>query len=251
MKRLLLCVCFSVTLGLLACSSGDGNSNNNNNSNSNATAECEGPRDCWKKICPQEDKVEYKECVTKRINIQPDKEGNNHLPEYLSCTTEKKCVDTPTSTLGGGQIDVKVEPSTVRIQWLRLYIYPNVDMDGKAITCERLKKIATDDPESLMGDDLRRYWPPRDATQPSTTPVSAQQGDTPLPLLFGTTPVTVPAGKHIYVVQGFCTSGQGSMPGPEAALKWWECKENVEFKSGDKNSIEAKLDATQSEGCLP
>lgn len=251
MKRLLLCVCLCATLGVLACSSPEGN-NNNTNTNNNSTAECQGPRDCWKKVCPQDDKVEYQECVTKRVNTQiPPDGGENHKPEYLSCSAEQKCVDIATDTLGGGKINVSLEPSDVRIQWLRLSIYPTKDMDNKDITCERLKKMAVDDPESLMSEDLRRFWPPRDANQPITTQVFTQQGRS-LPMLFGVNPVTVPAGKHIYVIQGFCNPPEGGTPVSETPHKWWACKEGAEFKAGlDSTEIEAKLDTSQNPACPP
>ncbi len=246
--RLFLFACFFALSGMFACST---TGTNNNNNNSTSVKECDNPGDCWKKICPQEDKTEYGECVQKRVNTQIQGEGpDNNKPEYLTCTSDNKCQDISTDTLGGGVVTAVLKPEGTRIQWLRLMIFASKDLAGKPITCSRLKKMATDKPASLMDLELRRYWPARDAAQPITTEVKRQQGRS-LPLLFGTNPVTVPAGKHVFVIQGFCNPKEGGSPVADTTFQWWFCKEGVETVKGDKNDITIDFDTTQNPSCPP
>lgn len=249
MTRYVLALSLCGLLGLAACSNTGSNSNNNNNTQ---IKECETPRQCWKKVCPQSDQTEYDECVHKRVNTQvqdnhPEGKFENHKPEYLTCNAANKCEDIPTDTLGGGKVLVAIKETEKKIPWLRLSIFPTVDLDGKAITCERLKKMASEDPASLMSVELRRYWPARDANQPLTTPVA--RSGTSLPLLFGQLPVTVPAGSHIVVVQGFCDPKEGGTPGASTPHQWWLCQEDLTFQAGDQNEINVSLDTTQHKSC--
>lgn len=248
MKHLFCVVVLCFPIGLLACSSGGGNNNNNNNV---STKECSSPRDCWKKVCPQTDKVDYEECVQKRVHTRlVTGTSEYHKPEYTTCTTNHTCQDVATGTLGAGKVQVAPEPDEVRIKWLRLVIVDGMDMDGKAVTCDQLKTMATQKPEFMMSSDLQRYWPPRDATQPITARVLEQQGSV-LPLFFGdkNTAKSVPAGKHVVIVQGFCDPQEGGTPSASTPFQWWLCKENTEIKAIDTNEIPLTLDTKQHPTC--
>jgi len=213
-----------------------------------STAGCSTDRDCYKKKCPQAEPKEYEKCVQDLLSSQ------DSSPGYTICNSGT-CEDIAASTMGDGLVVVTFPEATTEklakdaVQWLRLYIFPPKDVDGKDITCERLKTMADGDPASLMSVDLGRYYPAPGSPTPITTDV-VRSGDTlDLPYL-GTNP-TVPAGDgRVVVVQGFCNPTTGR-PDVNTKAKWMGCKEGVTTKAGEKSTnIEVELPIQNGDRCL-
>lgn len=234
--------------GLLSVAPGCTGTENNNNNNNNNTGECTGRQDCWKKRCPQL----AKSCVEGYLAPKSDITGDQLPPELVSCTAANKCEDIPTEQLGGGQIDVQMPEVSAAtksmVKFLLLYIFDKKDMDGKDITCDRIKQIAESDPKQLMSDTWGRYYPPRDYTSATVYPVD-RPGDS-LPLKFGVQVPLVPAGERVVAVFGFCDT-DGQRPSEETKPKWISCKENVAFVAGQTaNDIPLDFPLKNGDSCF-
>ncbi len=223
------------------CSKGGNKTDGGNN------GECKGEGDCWRKVCPQKEEFEFEECLKQKLSTAIPPGGDKpHIPEYQVCNAGK-CEQIPAEQLAAGQVNVIPSDPSVKIQWLRLYIFPPKDWNGNPLNCQKLKQVADKDPAKLMSREMGRYYPPRDYTSPITTPVQGQGSS--YPLLFLGDPPKVPAGSdRIIVVQGFCDPPSGR-PEADTPHKWWACKEGVTLKPGDKNSIDIELKVKVGESC--
>jgi len=212
------------------------------------SGECSNAGDCYKKKCPQADALGYEKCVLKLLS------SGSSSPEYAMCSAGA-CKEVASSEMGDGLVEVTYPDSTNikaakdSVKWLRLYIFPDTDHAGKAITCERLKGMAESDPASLMSLELGRYFPPPDFDQPVTSQV-LRSGDS-LDLAYVNTHLVVPAGDNrVFVVQGFCDPATGS-PVASTPAKWWACKEGVTTKVGEKSTnVTIELPVQNEDRCL-
>jgi hypothetical protein len=188
--------------------------------------ECVAHMDCLKKRCPQENQADFRRCLQSYHSTDGDG------PKYVECEVKAQakdnlCVDL-TAAIINGKIDVAMSKglsaATERsIAALRHYIFPSVDLEGKAITCQRLKEETEKNPAFLMEFSLGRFFPARTASSPFDTPI-ANYADT-LPLLFS----KVPTGTgHIVVVQAFCRSDKPR--DANTVTPMFSCLEGLETK---------------------
>jgi hypothetical protein len=218
--------------------------------------ECQTHNDCWKKACPQTNKVDYDLCIKEKLN---DKDG----PKYQLCTDKNQCTE-PTEdtrkTYAGGQVNVqlKVLPPGLNYSFLSLYIFPSKDLDGKKIDCARLE-TATKEPtadNNLLDPTLGRYWGERTDTGPFLYPISNGMANL-FPLIFSKDNVGVaPAGKgYVVVVQAFCNSDERpnktTKPRHSACIDGVELKSGFEVKPGEYvNNVNIELPIKPGESCF-
>lgn len=189
------------------------------------TGECKTEMDCIKKSCPQTDANENKRCVDALHTF------DNGGPNYVTCSVQAEEKDNKcgksSAALSEGQFVVKF-PDTLSRQMeeaittsLRLFVFPKMDLNGKAIDCARLKALNDTKPEDLLALELGRYYPNRVSATPFDTPIKPPFSSS-LPLLYD----HIPVGKHLVVIAGFCRKDKtidATTPGD-----YFACKE-VEF----------------------
>lgn len=210
--------------------------------------ECESHNACWKKACTETDADAYQSCVKKQLGGDT---GEN--PEYAVCGTDFKCSTLPTTDLGSGSVNVgfpeetKNKTAKEQLQWLRIFIFPAKDLEGKDITCERLKTMIDAKADALMSPELGRYYPPRTWTKSVTFDVGSVGDNIEVPYN-----KTVPQGSdHVFVVMGFCDPPEGR-PDDNTKHKWWACSTGIATQSGEENTnVSMTIPVQNSDSCLP
>lgn len=199
---------------------------------------CASDRVCWKEKCPQTEAPAYQACLMSYYKAAGG-------PKYLVCEA-KVCKELPQAEQGTGKIEVNIprnlsQGTLDRVSYLRHYVFPAVDLDGKAITCDRLQAEAAKTPEILMSEAMARYFPPRDWDAPLTTPI--QRIAETLPLIINT-PVPV-AQNLVVVVQGFCKADNA--PTTSTPAKWFSCKESQRIAKVSDNLLTLALPVKEND----